>query len=247
MVWNKIIDKTIIDSFPKLKAIIRYGVGYENVDIVYASRKKIFVCNGPDYGIDEVSDTAVGMILNIARGLARYNQIMSNHLYDEWSGKFIKNIKRNSYLKLGVVGAGRIGSQVILKANFLKFHTMFFDPYKEVGYEKVLSSKRMGNLNELLSLSDIISFHVPLTNETRGMINSEIIKSIKPGASIVNTSRGKIFSDLDIVYDALKREKISFILLGRGISFLSQTIKLLVDLRTNKKVFIILNRITKKS
>lgn len=209
LVWNKIIDKAFIDSLPKLRAIIRYGAGYDNIDINYATKRKIFVCNVPDYGIDEVSDTALAMILNISRGITEYNNFMQSNLYMNWEGKYIQKIARNSNITLGVIGAGRIGSSVILKANYLKYNTVFYDPYKEKGYEKILSSIRMESIKELLKVSDIISFHVPLTNETKGMVNKEFISQLKDGASIVNTSRGKVISNLDIIYDSLKSKKLS--------------------------------------
>ena len=72
LVWHEKIDKAYIDALPNLKGIVRYGVGYDNLDISYANNKNIFTCNTPDYGTEEVSDTAICMILNISRGVNRY-------------------------------------------------------------------------------------------------------------------------------------------------------------------------------
>ena len=73
LVWHEKINKSFIDKFPNLKGVVRYGVGFDNIDLHYAASKGIFVCNTPDYGIDEVSDTAISMILNISRGISQYD------------------------------------------------------------------------------------------------------------------------------------------------------------------------------
>ena len=131
LVWDKIIDKTIIDSLPKLKAIIRYGAGYDNIDINYAS-KKIFVCNVPDYGIDEVSDTTLAMILNISRGISEYNSSLLSNLYRNWHGTYKKKIKRSSNITLGIVVSYRLQNiydelraHILLKDN-IQYHRVFW-------------------------------------------------------------------------------------------------------------------------
>jgi len=176
-------------------------------------KKKIWVCNVPDYGIGEVADSALAMILNISRGITKYNSIMYDKIYESWDSNFINNIKRTRYSTLGIIGAGKIGSNLIIKANSLKFKTVFYDWYKEKGYEKVISSKRMESLESLLRVSDIVLLHIPLTNETKRMIDEKFIRYMKTGSSIVNTSRGKVVSDLDAFYDAIKSKKLAFVAL----------------------------------
>ena len=97
IVWHK-VDK-LIDSFPKLKGIVRYGVGYDNVDFNYAVKKSIPVCNNPDYGVEEVADTAMVMILLVSRGINEYNY-NAKFLSDSGKNTFIKNW-RISNLNLG--------------------------------------------------------------------------------------------------------------------------------------------------
>ncbi len=212
LVWHQKINKKYIDKFPNLKAVIRYGVGYDNIDLKELKKRKIIFCNTPDYGVDEVSDTSIAMILNAVRGINEYN-ICGKLLVNNWQENTIKSIKRISNLNLGVIGAGRIGSLVLLKAKALNFKTFFYDPYKEHGYEKTLNSKRFDKLDNLLTKCHIISIHTPLTNETQGLVNKNFIKKLKKNCIFVNTARGEIVENLDYLYDGLISKKLSFVAL----------------------------------
>ncbi len=208
LVWHEHITKEYIDKLPNLKGIVRYGVGYDAIDLEYAKSKNIYVCNTPDYGTEEVSDTAIAMIMNIARGITRYDYQCRDYK-DNWQENTISTIKRNSAYKLGVIGAGRIGGSVIQKANALRIQTTFFDPYVPRGHEKMLNTNRVETLEELLKESDIISVNCPLSSKTQGMINKSFIETMKEGSSLVNTARGGIIEDIDIFYEALKSGKLS--------------------------------------
>jgi D-3-phosphoglycerate dehydrogenase len=208
IVWHQKIDKNYIDNLPNLKGIVRYGVGYDQIDIDYCRKRNIVVCNTPDYGTDEVSDTALAMIMNITRGISRYDYF-SRSYFDTWQENTIKSIKRNNEIKLGVIGAGRIGGSLILKANALRFQTFFYDPYVVRGHEKMLNSIRLESLKEILNACDIISINCPLNSETKAMVDDEFISMMKDGASLVNTARGGIISNIDVFYKALKEDKIS--------------------------------------
>ena len=208
LVWHEHITKEYIDKLPNLKGIVRYGVGYDAIDLEYAKSKNIYVCNTPDYGTEEVSDTAIAMIMNIARGVSRYDY-HCRHYRDNWQENTITSIKRTSDYKLGVIGAGRIGGSVITKANALRFQTYFYDPYVVRGHEKMLGANRVESLEELLSQCNIISINCPLSDETRGMIDESFIAKMKDGSSLVNTARGGIVKDIDIFYEPLKTRKLS--------------------------------------
>jgi len=208
LVWHEQINEKYIKKLPKLKAVQCYGVGYDNLDLEMLKKKDIIACNNPDYGVDEVSDTTVAMIMNIVRGVLLYNHNAKTY-FNSWQENINNKIKRNCEITIGIVGAGRIGGSVILKCNALKFKTIFYDKYKEQGYEKMLSSKRSDSLEEVLKNADIISLHVPLSKETKGMVNRSFLKQMKKGASIVNTARGGLFESLDVLYDALKNNSLS--------------------------------------
>ena len=206
--WHKKIDKKLIDTFPKLKGIVRYGVGYDNVDYNYARKKSIVVCNNPDYGVEEVADTALAMIMSISRGIYKYNY-NAKFVVDAWKNNTISSIERISKLNLGLIGIGRIGGNVAIKAKNLNFNLNFYDPYVPQGFDKLFNSKRHESLESLLNVCDIVSIHCPLTEETGGMINKKFINDMKTGSSLVNVSRGKLIEDLDDFYKPLKEKKIN--------------------------------------
>jgi D-3-phosphoglycerate dehydrogenase len=205
LVWHHKITNEYIDKLPNLKALVRYGVGYDVFqDLEYIKSKGIYASNTPDYGTDEVSDTAIAMIMNIARGITRYDYQCREYDDGSWQTNTLKYIKRTSDYKLGVIGAGRIGGSVLLKANALRFQTSFYDPYLSSGTEKMLGAKRFDELDELLKTCDIISINAPLNKQTNAMIDEEFISKMKPGSSLVNTARGAIVKDLDVFYEPLK-------------------------------------------
>lgn len=111
-------------------------------------------------------------------------------------------------MTVGVVGAGRIGGSILRKLKAIGFKILFFDPYKERGYEKMLDSGRVESLDELLSVSDIVSINTPLTKETKGMVDINFINKMKDGAIFVNTARGEIVDNLDDFIQPLKTGKI---------------------------------------
>ena len=203
LVWHEKIDETYVSRLPNLRGVQRYGVGFDNLDVDYLNTKDIICCNNPDYGVDEVSDTALAFVMAISRGITRYDNL-ARGLSDSWQENILLEIKRNSDLRVGVVGAGRIGSSVLLKCHAIGFKTAFYDPYKESGHEKVLHSERYQSLGELLAVSDIVTIHCPLNAETRGMIDDEFIESMKPGASLVNTARGGILADPAVLLQHLR-------------------------------------------
>lgn len=210
LVWHKKITNEFIDSLPNLKALVRYGVGYDVFqDLEYIKQKGIYASNTPDYGTEEVSDTAIAMIMNIARGITRYDYQCREYDDGSWQTNTLDYIRRNSDYKLGVIGAGRIGGSVILKANALRFQTHFYDPYLSSGTEKMLGAKRFDTLDELLETCDIISINCPLNKETSAMIDEKFIAKMKKGASIVNTARGAIVKDLDVFYEPLKSGQLT--------------------------------------
>ncbi len=212
LVWHKKIDKTFIDKYPNLIGIVRYGVGYDNIDVKYANSKGIVVCNTPDYGTDEVSDSALAMLLSISRGIILYDNNCRNYK-NSWQENTINDLKRISEYKLGVIGAGRIGGSLLIKAKSIGFQTFFFDPYKPIGHDKVTGAKRFDHLDKLLSFCDIISIHTPLTQETNGIVDELFISKMKKGSSFINTARGKIVKNIDVFYKPLKTNYLNFLAL----------------------------------
>ena len=202
LVWHDQIDEAYIRRLPALRGVQRYGVGYDNLDLPALKKHGIIACNNPDYGVDEVSDTAVAMILNIARGVTVYDHAARSYR-TTWQENVNPAIRRTSDTVVGVVGAGRIGGSVLLKCRAIGFQTVFYDPYRDRGYEKMLQSRRVDSLEDLLEQSDIVSVHTPLNDETRGMIDASFLGSMKPGSALVNTARGGLLKSTDLLFDAL--------------------------------------------
>ena len=210
LVWHEHINKKYLEKFPNLTGIVRYGVGIDSIDLKEVKNRKLILCNTPDYGVDEVSDSALSMIMNFSRGTTEYNRL-AKKLYDTWETNTIGNLRRIKDQHLGVIGAGSIGSSLILKAKAVGFNISFFDPYKESGFEKALGVNRYFNLDEMIKNSDILSFHIPLNEDTEGLIDENFISKMKDGSSLVNTSRGKILKNLDLLYDPLITGKINYV------------------------------------
>lgn len=213
LVWHQEIDSIYLNQFPNLKAVIRYGVGYDNLDLVELTKRGIIACNTPDYGVDEVADTTIALMLNITRGISRYDVQCRNVDSSGWQQNTISELRRSTKLTLGIIGAGRIGGSVLLKAFSLGFNTLMYDPYQPRGIEKTLRAKRTDNLEEFLTQADIVSLHLTLNKETVGMVNEEFLSWMKHGSSFINTARGKLVSDIDIFYEPMKTGAINSVAL----------------------------------
>ena len=209
LVWHKEINKEFLRKHKNIRAIVRYGVGVDNIDLKTCKELKIRVCNTPDYGIDEVSDTAVSMILTLARRIKDLEYFALKN-EDSWTGAKINFLmKRINCMKIGIIGLGRIGGSVARKLKVFTPYVGFFDPYLSSGIEKTFNIKRYDYLKQILSDSDIVTIHTPLTHETKGMVDENFINYLKKDSILVNVSRGPIVKDNSIILKALRENKIS--------------------------------------
>lgn len=213
IVWHQRIDAEYLNQFPNLKGVIRYGVGFDSIDLKEIKNRRLVFCNTPDYGTDEVSDTALAMMLSLLRGVFAYNSFCKKYSDNSWQENTIPELRRVSSLILGVVGAGRIGTALMRKAKALGMSVLFYDPYKESGYEKAIGVGRCYDLSNFLKQCDVISIHTPLTSETTAIVDAEFINRMKPGSVLINCSRGEVIKDLDIIYEALKSKQLASVAL----------------------------------
>ena len=216
LLWHEV--SLTAAAFPRLKrcrVVAREGIGMDNVDCAAAHRSGVRVTRVPDYGVDEVSNHAIGLILCLERGLNRYNTA-AKASGDRWSWDLARPVARAKETVLGIIGLGRIGSATAMKARALGYSVIYHDPYKESGYDKVLGVRAV-ELDELRRESDVISIHCPLTDETRGLVNAEFLSGCKRGARLVNTARGGIV-DLDALEAALRSGQVA----GAGLDVLPQ-------------------------
>jgi D-3-phosphoglycerate dehydrogenase / 2-oxoglutarate reductase len=202
LVWHADINDNVASFLRKCRVVVRYGVGFDNIDIASLENKGIIFCNTPDYGTEEVADTACSLILGLHRKIFQYDE--ECRLYaDGWQEHILKPISRSRNTCVGIIGLGRIGSSLALRLKTFGYQIIGYDPYIPSGHEKVLGYRRVLSLHELLSESDIISIHCPLTRETKGMVDTDFLSKMKPGSILVNTARGKIVNSLDDIEMAL--------------------------------------------
>ncbi|MEW6751185.1 MAG: C-terminal binding protein [Candidatus Latescibacterota bacterium] len=192
MVYHHLsVGRQTLDRLLHCRLIVRCGVGYDNVDHAYARALGIPVCNVPDYGTEDVADTAIGMALALARGVAFLNsRLRAGH--GAWSYTQAAPLQRLRGAGLGIVGLGRIGTAVALRGRSLGMDVVFFDPYRPDGADRSLGIRRAESLEELLGQSRVLTLHCPLTAQTRGMIDAEAIERLPGGSYLVNTARGAV-------------------------------------------------------
>lgn len=208
MIMRHAVSAADIARFPRLRAIVRMGVGYDRIDREAAARRNVLVCNVPDYGTTEVADHAMALVLALRRGVVFYHERMRATPPAPWGA--VKNdlIRRLGVQNFGVIGLGRIGTAVALRAKAFGFRVSFYDPYLPNGAELALGIGRAARLEELLRASDTVSIHTPLTRETRGLIGAEQLSLLPPGAVLVNTARGPIV-DVDALLALLRSGHIA--------------------------------------
>jgi D-3-phosphoglycerate dehydrogenase/C-terminal binding protein len=201
---SQITDKTV-SGLKHCRVIVRGGVGYDNVDVAAAAARGIAVCNIPDYGVDEVADHAIGLLIALNRGFFRAERRLRQRLAP-WDRRAVEPTFRMSQATLGIIGCGRIGMAMALRARALKMRVLINDPYLRPGMEKLVDGTRVG-LEPLLEQSDAVSIHTPLTEETRHLINTDTLSRMQPHALLINTSRGAVV-DTDAVADALVAQRL---------------------------------------
>ena len=194
-------DADAIGRLEKCRIIARYGIGFDNVDLGAASEAGMVVTNVPDYSVEEVATHALALILATLRKVVSADESVR---LGTWGVDNFRPIRRLSTLTVGLVGYGRIARQIAAPLAALGSRIIAHDPYLEPGPDL----PPLLELEEVLAEADIVSLHLPLTDETRGFINAERIAGMKSGAILVNTSRGPLV-DLGSLTDALVDGRLS--------------------------------------
>ena len=189
--------------FPRLRAICRMGVGYDNLDRVAAAQGQIMILNVPDYGTTEVADHAMALALSLRRGLLLHHETQRADPPAVWRYVDDPLVRRSAAQTFGIVGMGRIATAVALRAKAFGFRVVFHDPHLPNGVELGLGIQRAATLEDLLSQTDTLSVHTPLTRETRGLLGLKQLSLLPRGAVVVNTARGPII-DIDALATLLK-------------------------------------------
>jgi C-terminal binding protein len=172
------------------------GVGYDKIARPAAAARNILVCNVPDYGTTEVADHAMSLALALRRGVILYHERQRQSPPAPWGPVSGELIRRFGVQTFGIIGLGRIGTAVALRARAFGFRVMFYDPHLPNGTELGLGVARAATLEDLLRQTDTLSIHTPLTPETRGMLGHAQLALLRKGAVVVIRRGGRSSSSM---------------------------------------------------
>jgi D-3-phosphoglycerate dehydrogenase / 2-oxoglutarate reductase len=204
------VNRKVLSSLRKLRAVIEYGVGYDNIDVKAATEHGVLVCNIPDFMDTEVAEHTLALILALTRKITKADAFVKGGSWTKYGSLSWQKLMPISHLDgkvAGVIGFGRIGRQVAERLSAFKLKILAFDPYvnKEVADKMGV---RLTDINTLMKESDIVSVNALLSKETFHLISEKEIRLMKPTAVIVNTARGKII-DQKYLADALRERRIA--------------------------------------
>lgn len=200
------ITRKVLSALPKLKAAVRYGIGYDTIDVDAATDNNVLVVNIPDFCLQEVSDHAIALLLACARHLVWSTQEVKR---GRWFDAQSRTAQAPGLYEqtLGLVGCGNIGRLATQKAQCFGLKTIGYDPY----LDKSVAEKHkitLVSLPELLKESDFVSVHTPLYQETRHLIGEKELRQMKPTAYLINTSRGGVVDEVAL-FKALQEKWIA--------------------------------------
>lgn len=200
------IGRDLIAQFPpSVKLICEAGTGYNNIDIDAAKEKNITVCNIPGYSTEAVAQLAITFILNLISSLVPQQTMIKQNNFDNFTKHLQLPHLEIQNKTLGVIGAGTIGQQVIKIARVLGMNVLVYNRTPKQWSDSNIQNV---SLEELLSQSDFVSIHCPLTVDTKYLIDKEKLEMMKPSAFIINTSRGPIIKETDLI-EALQKKVIA--------------------------------------
>lgn len=200
-----IIDKEVIDAAKNLKAISTYSVGYDQIDIKYATKKGIVVSYTPEVLTRATADLTIALILALLRRVVEGDKVIR---YNKWKTIFgpYDFLGTDLYRKtLGIFGIGRIGKAVAKRAIGFEMNILYHSRHRLPKSEEKNLGIRYVSLKKLFEESDIISIHTPYTKETHEIVNLQLLKKMKPTAFLVNTARGKIIKEKDLIFALQKK------------------------------------------
>lgn len=200
-----VANSRVIESAPELKVIGRTGAGYNNVDIAAATARRIPVVYAPGAGARAVAEAAVAMMLALCKNLFYWDEQLKK---GNWQSRYTSKPGDFDGATLGIIGFGSIGRDLARLVAPFDMTVIAYDPYASPETAGELDVTLV-DIDELMKRSDFISVHAPLTDETRGLINSERISLVKDGSYLVNLARGQLVENLDVLYEALKAGKLA--------------------------------------
>ena len=208
------LDEKILKHCPKLKAISRHGVGYDNVDLNYIKNNKISLLITATANAVAVAEHVLSMFLSLSKSIIRYDEEVR-------TGNFKKNANKITTFELLnknilIAGFGRIGKKLISRCLAFGTKVYVYDPYIDEQIIKEHGGIKVSSIEEGLKIADYVSLHMPLTNETKDLLNYNVFKKMKKNSILVNTARGGIINEYDL--DRALNEGLIF---GAGLDVFS--------------------------
>ena len=208
------LDEKILKHCPKLKAISRHGVGYDNVDLNYIKNNKISLLITATANAVAVAEHVLSMFLSLSKSIIRYDEEVR-------TGNFKKNANKITTFELLnknilIAGFGRIGKKLISRSLAFGTKVYVYDPYIDEQIIKEHGGIKVSSIEEGLKIADYVSLHMPLTNETKDLLNYDVFKKMKKNSILVNTARGGIINEYDL--DKALNEGLIF---GAGLDVFS--------------------------
>jgi D-3-phosphoglycerate dehydrogenase len=195
-----VIDRAALEKANKLKVISRYGVGYDNVDLVAAKEKGIVVTNTPAANSASVAELALGLILSLAREIPEASKAVKQGTWPRLSGISLEG------KCIGILGLGAIGKQLSRRLAGFDCQILAYDPLADKEFA-AKNNIRLLPIDEVIAQADFLSLHLPLLPETRKMVNAEFLGKMKKGSYLINTSRGELVDEAALLA-ALKNGKL---------------------------------------
>jgi len=198
------IDRSVIDAAPRLKCISNYAVGFNNIDVEYATKQGIVVCNTPKVLTETTADLTWALITSCARRIVESDGFLRSGEFKGWGPMLLLGADIH-HKTLGIIGMGRIGQAVAKRASGFSMKVLAYDPMLSDGHNTALWKST--DLQTLLREADFISLHVPLTDKTQHMIGPGELKLMKRDAILINTSRGAVINESALI-EALRQNRI---------------------------------------
>ena len=188
------VNARVFAARPEIRIASRFGAGYDTINTADAKKHGVWVANSPDYGVGEVATHALAMALALLRHIAIYDRDVKA---GRWHYMSAGTIRRASEMTLGILGLGRIGKRMAYIARNCFKRVIACDPYLIDGDFPAYVER--AKFDELFRAADVLSLHVPLTDETRGMVNARQLDFMRPGSFLVNTARGAVVNIDDLL------------------------------------------------
>jgi glyoxylate reductase len=227
------IDASMIAAAPTLRIIANYAVGYNNIDVAAATRRGIVVTNTPGVLTEATADLTWALILAVVRRLPEGEALARSGRWTGWAPTQL--VGGDLYGKtLGIIGMGRIGQAVARRAAGFSMEVVYYQRHRLPSSDERRLRARYRPLSRLLKASDVVSLHVPLTKQSRHLIDRRALRSMKPTAYLINTARGPIVDEAALI-GVLERKQIA----GAGFDVYEQEPKIPARLRRLKNVVLL--------